>query len=256
TPSFPFLPPLELSTQTSKYKAKMAPNTDAEPIAKGTIPTIKQSFRDLFRWRQRVAITNEYGEVATEWQTPEPLQNPVKLFMQLSAKDWLFFIVGLLAWTADAFDFHALSIQTVKLAKYYETSKTNITTAITLTLLLRSVGAAFFGLAGDKFGRKWPMVINMIVLGLLQIATIYSATFQQFLAVRSLFGLFMGGVYGNAIAMALENCPVNARGLMSGILQQGYSLGYVFAACANLGVGGSTSSWKTVFWIAAGLSIA
>lgn len=55
--------------------------------------------------------------------------------------------------------------------------------------------------------------------------------------------------------MALENCPTNARGLMSGILQQGYSLGYVFAACANLGVGGSTNSWKTVFWIAAGLSI-
>lgn len=93
-------------------------------------------------------------------------------------------------------------------------------------------------------------------MGILQIATIYSSTFQQFLAVRSLFGLFMGGVYGNAIAMALEHCPVNARGLMSGILQQGYSFGYVLAACANLGVGGSTESWKTVFWIAAGLSIA
>lgn len=93
-------------------------------------------------------------------------------------------------------------------------------------------------------------------VGLLQIATIYSTTFQQFLAVRSLFGLFMGGVYGNAIAMALEHCPVNARGLMSGILQQGYSFGYVLAACANLGVGGSTESWKTVFWIAAGFSIA
>jgi MFS family permease len=64
-----------------------------------------------------------------------------------------------------------------------------------------------FGVAGDKFGRKWPMVLNMIILGLLQVATIYAATFQQFLAVRSLFGLFMGGVYGNAISMALENCP-------------------------------------------------
>ena len=64
------------------------------------------------------------------------------------------------------------------------------------------------GAAGDRYGRKWPMVINMLVLGLLQIATIYSTTFQQFLAVRSLFGLFMGGVYGNAIAMALENAPV------------------------------------------------
>lgn len=97
--------------------------------------------------------------------------------------------------------------KTKKLADYYGRTKTEITTAITLTLLLRSVGAAAFGLAGDKWGRKWPMVFNMIVLGLLQIATIYSGTFQQFLAVRSLFGLFMGGVYGNAIAMALEQCP-------------------------------------------------
>lgn len=42
---------------------------------------------------------------------------------------------------------------------------------------------------------------------------------------------------------------------MSGILQQGYSFGYVLAACANLSVGGSTESWKTVFWAGAGLSI-
>ena len=88
------------------------------------------------------------------------------------------------------------------------------------------------------------MVLNMIILGLLQVATIYCKTFKEFLAVRSLFGLFMGGVYGNAIAMALEHCPVNARGLMSGILQQGYAFGYVLAACANLGVGGSVESWK------------
>ena len=161
---------------------------------------------------------------------------------------WCFFLCGFLAWTADAFDFHALSIQTTKLAKYYNTNNTNISTAITLTVLLRSVGAAGFGLAGDRFGRKWPMVLNMVVLGLLQIATIYSSTFQQFLAVRSLFGLFMGGVYGNAIAMALEHCPVDARGLMSGILQQGYSFGYVLAACANLGVGGSVESWKVNYF--------
>ncbi|KAI9924933.1 hypothetical protein ASPWEDRAFT_118818 [Aspergillus wentii DTO 134E9] len=230
-------------------------NEPAEPIPDGIIATAKQAWGDLFKWKQRVVVTNEFGETHAEWQSPEPLQNPVSLLLQLSAKDWLFFSVGFCAWTADAFDFHALSIQTKKLADYYDRSKTDITTAITLTLLLRSVGAAAFGLAGDKFGRKWPMVINMIVLGVLQIATIYSGTFQQFLAVRSLFGLFMGGVYGNAIAMALEHCPVNARGLMSGILQQGYSLGYVLAACANLGVGGATESWKTIFWIAAGISI-
>ncbi|KAJ5373872.1 Major facilitator superfamily domain general substrate transporter [Penicillium concentricum] len=233
-----------------------SPNERADPIPDGMFATARQSIGDLFIWKQRVEVTNEHGETYAEWQEPERIQNPFSLMAQLSARDWVFFLVGLIAWTADAFDFHALSIQTVKLATYYERSKTDITTAITLTLLLRSVGAAFFGLAGDKYGRKWPMVLNMIILGILQIATIYSKTFQQFLAVRSLFGLFMGGVYGNAISMALEHCPVNARGLMSGILQQGYSLGYVFAACANLGVGGATDSWKTVFWIAAGISIA
>ncbi|KAG5923012.1 hypothetical protein E4U53_003611 [Claviceps sorghi] len=227
----------------------------ADPLAVGIVATARQSFRDLFIWRQRVVLSNEYGETRCEWREPDRFVNPFSLFAQLSAKNWLFFIVGFLSWTADAFDFHALSIQTTKLAHYYGRSKTDVTAAITLTLLLRSVGAAMFGLAGDKWGRKWPMVANMLILGLLQIATIYSSTFSQFLAVRSLFGLFMGGVYGNAIAMALEQCPSNARGLMSGILQQGYSFGYVLAACANLGVGGNTESWRTVFWIAAGFSI-
>ncbi|KAI0126304.1 carboxylic acid transport protein [Xylariales sp. AK1849] len=231
-------------------------NEPADPLAKGTIATAKQSWSDLFKWKQRIVVHNDLGETHTEWQAPPPLRNPISLFMLLSAKDWLYFLVGFFAWTADAFDFHALSIQQTKLAKYYDRSKTEISTAITLTLLLRSVGAAVFGLLGDRFGRKWPMVANMMILGLLQIATIYSRRFEQFLAVRSLFGLFMGGVYGNAVAMALENCPLDARGLMSGIMQQGYSFGYVLAACANLGVGGAMDTWKTVFWAAAGLSIA
>lgn len=192
---------------TAPATTPYAHGTPADPLAKGVFATAKQSLSDLFIWKKRVVVSNEYNETRCEWQDPERIRNPITLFAQLAPKDWLFFIVGFLAWTADAFDFHALSIQTVKLADYYGKSKTDISTAITLTLLLRSVGAAFFGLAGDKYGRKWPMVINMVILGLLQIATIYSATFGQFLAVRSLFGLFMGGVYGNAIAMALEQCP-------------------------------------------------
>ncbi|KAI0547007.1 carboxylic acid transport protein [Xylaria curta] len=235
----------------------MATNYEpADPVAKGIIPTAKQSWADLFKWKQRVVVTNELGETHTEWRAPAPLRNPFSLMALLSARDWIYFFVGWFAWTADAFDFHALSIQTVKLSKYYDTSKTAITTAITLTLLLRSVGAAIFGLLGDRYGRKWPMVANLIILGALQIGTIYAGTFQEFLAVRSLFGLFMGGVYGNAVAMALENCPTEARGFMSGILQQGYSFGYVLAAITNLGVGGEVESWKTVFWVGAGLSFA
>ena len=128
--------------------------TPADPLAVGILPTAKQSLKDLFVWKKRVVVSNEYGETTCEWHEPDKFVNPISLFAMLSAKGWLFFLCGLAAWTADAFDFHALSIQTKKLSDYYETSKTNISTAITLTLLLRSVGAAFFGLLGDKYGRK------------------------------------------------------------------------------------------------------
>lgn len=53
-----------------------------------------------------------------------------------------------------------MSIQQTKLALYFKVDKTTISTAITLTLLLRSVGAVIFGVAGDYFGRKWPFVIS------------------------------------------------------------------------------------------------
>jgi MFS family permease len=177
----------------------------ADPVAKGVLATAKQSWHDLFNFNQRIVVTNDEGEQSTEWARPVPLRNPVSLLAQLSGRGWLFFLVGFVAWVADAFDFHALSIQQKKLAEYYGTTKTEISTAITLTLLLRSVGAAVFGLAGDKWGRKWPMVVNMIVLGVLQIATIYSSTFSQFLGVRSLFGLFMGGVcvYSSSIISSM-----------------------------------------------------
>ena len=141
-----------------------------------------------------------------------------------------------------------------KLALHFGVSKTKITEAITLTLLLRSIGAAVFGVFSDYFGRKWPLVFNMWGLGALQVASIYCKDFNTFLGVRAVFGLLMGGVYGGAAGMALENIPSEARGLFSGFFQQGYSLGYVLAACVNLGVGGATETWPIGFWVGAGLS--
>lgn len=127
--------------------------------------------------------------------------------------------------------------------------------SITLTLLFRSLGAAVIGLFADAFGRKWPLFIDLIVLCGLQIATAYAPTFGAFIGVRALFGIFMGGIWGLAAAMSLENMPVDARGLFSGILQQGYSLGYLIAAGINLRAGQSTTlGYRLVFIVGAGLT--
>ncbi|GAD96863.1 carboxylic acid transport protein [Paecilomyces variotii No. 5] len=221
---------------------------------KGTWATATQSFGDLFIWKQRLVVT-ENGRATTEWRSPEKLRFPRALLCQLSCRDWAIFIISLSAWIISSFDLHGVVIQTTKLAKHFGETEDTISDSVDLTLLLRPVGAIVFGLIGDKLGRKWPIAINLFVLGVLEIGTLISTSFTQFIIIRFLFGILIGGVYGNATSMALENCPLVVRGLMSGIVQQGFSTGFVVAACINLIVGEDTGPWETIFWIGAGFSI-
>ncbi|KAG6864480.1 hypothetical protein C0991_009229 [Blastosporella zonata] len=132
----------------------------------------------------------------------------------------------------------------------------DITTAITLTLLFRSVGAVIFGILSDRFGRKWPLVGNLVLCAVLQLGGGFVQTFKQFLACRSLFGIAMGGIWGLAAATSLENLPVEMRGIASGVLQQGYAVGYLLAACINLTLVPDTpTTWRSLFWTAAGMSL-
>ncbi|KAI5782534.1 major facilitator superfamily domain-containing protein [Pyronema domesticum] len=169
-----------------------------------------------------------------------------------------------MAWTMDGFglrqyDFHSVSVSVSDLAKYYKRDREKIAMAITLTLLFRSVGAIIFGLAGDLYGRKWPMIVNLILIAVFQLCTAYCVVrnFSEFLVVRALFGVGMGGIWGLATSMALENMPVEARGLFSGILQQGYALGYLIAAGFKMGiVPHSKHGFKILYYLGAGLTAA
>ncbi|KAF8342277.1 major facilitator superfamily domain-containing protein [Cantharellus anzutake] len=178
-----------------------------------------------------------------------------ELLKQLELKHWLMFFSGWLAWTCDALDFFSVSLTVTFLSKQFDRSTHDITTSITLTLLFRSLGAVLFGLASDRFGRKYPLVFNLFLITVLQVGTSFCQTFKQFLACRSLFGIGMGGVWGMASATALESLPVELRGLGSGVLQQGYAVGYLIAAVVNLTlVAHNRHKWRTLFWFAACLS--
>ncbi|TFK22706.1 carboxylic acid transporter [Coprinopsis marcescibilis] len=168
---------------------------------------------------------------------------------------WAQFLSGWLAWTCDAIDFFSVSLSVVHLQKEFGKDTHTITTSITLTLLFRSVGALIFGIASDRFGRKWPLVINLILVAILELAAGFVSTFPAFLALRALFGIGMGGVWGLSASTALENLPVEARGIASGFLQEGYAVGYLLAACINLKlVPAVDAGWRALFWTAAGIS--
>lgn len=184
-------------------------------------------------------------------------ESPWIICRRLSAQHYLYFAVGFLAWMVDAFDFFSVSITLTRLSKAFNNRPiSDLTQSITLTLLFRSVGALSFGVLTDRFGRRWPLTANLVLIAILALATAFVQTFQQFLAVRALFGIMMGGIYGMATATALENMPAEARGLFSGLLQQGYAVGYLLAAGLNLSLVAKTDNWRSIFYFGSGLSLA
>ncbi|KAK7447714.1 hypothetical protein VKT23_013970 [Stygiomarasmius scandens] len=131
-------------------------------------------------------------------------------------------------------DFYSVSLSLTSFSNKFHKNTHDITTAITLSLLLRTVGAIIFGILSDRYGRKYPMIANLLLVTILELITSFVNTYSSFLAVRSLFGIGMGGIWGLSASTALENLPVEARGLASGILQQGYALGCLLASIVNL----------------------
>ncbi|CAF0945632.1 unnamed protein product [Rotaria sordida] len=176
-------------------------------------------------------------------------ENPITLLGMLNRQQIAFFIVALLAWTFDAFDFFTVTLNIIEIATTYNKLPSDITWGITVTLMLRSVGAIIFGIVGDRFGRKWPFIVNIVFYAIVEICTGFCSTYAQFIGVRALFGIAMGGIYGNCAATALEDAPIAARGLLSGLLQQGYALGYLLAAALNLAITNNQRyRWRALFW--------
>ncbi|KAJ4308173.1 Carboxylic acid transporter [Neodidymelliopsis sp. IMI 364377] len=195
--------------------------------------------------------------VATRIPTLKPamakVQNPIALLRLLNLQQWMFFFVAFFAWSWDAFDFFTVSLTVEDLAESFGKTKKDITWGITLVLMLRSVGSIIFGLAADRYGRKWPFIINNLLFIVLELGTGFCSTYEQFLGVRALFGIAMGGLYGNAAATALEDCPEAARGIISGMLQQGYAFGYLLATVfARAFVDTVGHGWRPLFWFGAG----
>ncbi|GAA5970971.1 hypothetical protein JCM21900_003547 [Sporobolomyces salmonicolor] len=180
--------------------------------------------------------------------------SPLTLLRSLTTLQWLLFLSGWLAWTCDAIDFFAVSLANTRLTKTFDKPTSTITTSITLTLLFRPLGAIIFGLASDRYGRKWPLIVDLVCCGALSLGTSFCTSFGAFLGVRSLFGVAMGGIWGLSASQALESMPAEARGLFSGILQQGYAVGYLLAAVLNLTAVPDHDDWRILFWFGAGAS--
>ena len=140
------------------------------------------------------------------------------------------FTAAFLGWTLDAFDFFLMVFVLKDIAREFNVTKTTVTFAITLTLACRPIGALLFGVAGDRYGRRIPLMVDVIFYSLMELLTGFAPTLTAFFVLRALFGVAMGGEWGLGAALAMETVPAETRGLLSGLLQEGYVCGYLLAA--------------------------
>jgi len=141
-------------------------------------------------------------------------------------------LAGFLGWTLDAIDFFILTLVLDDVAAAFGKTRPQIALAITLTLAMRPLGAVIFGLMADRYGRRLPLMLNVIFYAIISVLCGIAPTYGVFIGLRMLFGIGMGGEWGVGASLALESAPARIRGLLSGLLQEGYALGNLLAALA------------------------
>lgn len=159
-------------------------------------------------------------------------------------------LAGFFGWTLDAFDFFVVVFLYDGLARQFGVSKKDIIFTTFVTLAMRPVGAMIFGLLSDRYGRRRPLMANVVYFSLVELLCGFSPNYTFFLVMRALFGIGMGGEWGVGASLAMEAAPVRWRGILSGILQSGYSIGYLLAALAARFLLPAWG-WRPMFWIGA-----
>jgi MFS transporter, SHS family, lactate transporter len=151
---------------------------------------------------------------------------------RMTSVQWRTFIASFLGWTLDAFDFFLMLVVLPELSKAFASPLTDVAYAATLTLMFRPLGALIFGYIADRFGRRRPLMWDIGLYSFLELLTAFSPNLTFFLIIRALFGVAMGGEWGLGAALAMESLPAKRRGILSGVLQEGYAVGNLLSGAA------------------------
>src|ERR1700681_2258599 len=157
-------------------------------------------------------------------------------------------LAGFLGWTLDAFDFFLVVVTLTAIAREFHKTDKEIALSIALTLGFRPVGAFIFGLMADRYGRRLPLMLDLVFYSVVEVLSGLAPNYTAFLVLRALFGIGMGGEWGVGASLAMEKVPPRLRGLLSGFLQQGYATGYLLAAMCYFFLF-ERVGWRPLFFI-------
>lgn len=157
-------------------------------------------------------------------------------------------VASFLGWAFVAFDFFLVVVSLTTIAREFHRPDKDIALSIALTLGFRPVGALIFGLLSDRYGRRPPLMIVLVFYSFMEVLSGLAPNYATFLIVRSLFGIGMGAQWGAGASLTMEKVPAHSRGVLSGLLQEGYATGYLLAAMCALFVL-PRWGWRPLFFV-------
>ncbi len=157
-------------------------------------------------------------------------------------------IAGFLGWTLDAFDFFILTFVIADVARDFNRSIPAIAFTLTASLMTRPIGAFIFGLMADRYGRRLPLMLDIVFYSVIEFLSGLAPNYTVFLILRLLYGIGMGGEWGVGASLAMESVPARWRGVLSGLLQEGYACGFLLAAIVYSTVFPAWG-WRAMFFI-------
>jgi SHS family lactate transporter-like MFS transporter len=154
-------------------------------------------------------------------------------FRDLTSPQKHAFFASLGGWALDAFDFFIFVLCLSAIADDFHVKVHDVAFGISLTLAMRPLGALVFGWLAEKYGRRPILMLNVVSYSVFELASAFAPDLTTLLVLRALFGFAMGGEWGVGAALALETLPAKGRGFFSGLLQEGYVIGFLLASVVS-----------------------
>jgi MFS transporter, SHS family, lactate transporter len=161
---------------------------------------------------------------------------------------WMAWIAAWLGWMLNSFDFTIFLLVMVPIAAEFDVSLTAVAFIVSMTLWLRLIGGVASGWVCDRIGRKRPLMFSILWYSFCNFIAGFAPSFLFLAAFRSAFGIGMGAQWPAGAALAMEAWPARSRGLMSGLLQGAWGLGFLLAS-GVYGLLFDVIGWRGLLWI-------
>ncbi len=156
---------------------------------------------------------------------------------------WYAYCAAWMGWTLDAFDFTVFLLIMAPIAQEFGVPLIDVTAIFSVTLVMRLGGATASGWLADRLGRRAPLMISILWYSICNFLAGFSPSFTFLFVIRALLGIGMGAEWPAGAALAMESWPARSRGLMSGVLQGSWGLGFALSGLAYGFLYGPLEAW-------------